>query len=143
MAFALHRLTRSTAGLLATIAPDVFDHSIRADSLAAFLGDPRHVMFLAEEDGVVIGMGSGLDYFHPDKPPHFFINEVGVSPLHQRRGIGRALVEALLDEARRRGCTFAWLGTDLTNVGGNACFSKVPGVEPAQPFNLYEWDWEA
>jgi len=137
----LQRLTRTTASLLDRLDPDVFDHPIRADSLEAFLADPRHVMFLAVERGVVIGMASGFEYFHPDKPPHFFINEVGVSSAHQRRGIGRSLVEALLAEARRRGCSFAWLGTERDNVGGNACFGSVPGVAPAQPFNLYEWDW--
>jgi len=55
--------------------------------LEAFLNDARHVMFVAVESGQVVGMGSAVEYFHPDKPPQLWINEVGVAPAFQRRGI--------------------------------------------------------
>lgn len=133
-------LTQSNAALLNDVAPDVFDNAIDPASLAAFLADPRHVMFVAVHDGVVVGMASAFEYFHPDKQPQMFVNEVGVSPAHQRRGIGRKLVQALLDTARARGCVFAWLGTSSDNTAAQACFAAVPGAAPAQPFLLYEWD---
>jgi len=135
-------LTADNAGLLDTVAPDVFDHAIDAEQLAAFLDDPRHVMVLAVADGTVVGMASAVEYFHPDKMPQLWINEVGVAPTHRRLGIGRRLVQALIDLAEVRGCTYAWLGTENDNVSGKACFSSVPEGEPPQPFLLYEWDLE-
>lgn len=135
-------LSQSNAALLNNIAPDVFDNAIDPRSLSAFLADPRHIMFVAVHDGVVVGMASAFEYFHPDKPSQLFVNEVGVTPAHQRRGIGRKLVEALLDAARTRGCVFAWLGTATDNTAGQACFASVPGVAKPQPFLLYEWDLE-
>jgi len=135
-------LSQSNAALLENIAPDVFDNAIDPKSLAAFLDDPRHIMFVAINDGVVVGMASAFEYFHPDKPPQMFVNEVGVSPAYQRRGIGRKLVEALLHAARTRGCVFAWLGTATDNIPGQACFASVPGVAKPQPFLLYEWNLE-
>lgn len=136
------RLTPLNASLLDRIAPGVFDEPVQPQFLAAFLADPRHVMFLAIEDGEVIGMCSGVEYFHPDKPPQLWINEVGVSPVHEKRGIGRRLTGALVEEAERRNCVYAWLGTAHDNVAAQACFSKVPEVEPPQAFLLYEWDLE-
>lgn len=136
------KLDRANTGLLDHIAPEVFDHAIHAGYLAAFLSDPRHLMFVALEDDVVVGMVSGVEYFHPDKPPQMWINEVGVAAAHRRRGLGRRLVAALVDAARRRGCVYAWLGTEQDNVIAQACFRSVPGVETAQPFLLYEWDLE-
>lgn len=62
------RLDRTTAPLLSNLAPDVFDYAINPTSLAAFIDDARHVMYLVEEAGVVVGMASGVEYFHPDKP---------------------------------------------------------------------------
>ena len=53
--------------------------------------DPRHLMLVAIEDDLVVGMASAVEYFHPDKPPQMWINEVVVSPAWQRRGTGRAL----------------------------------------------------
>jgi ribosomal protein S18 acetylase RimI-like enzyme len=133
-------LSQSNAALLNDIAPDVFDHAINPKSLTAFLADPRHIMVVAVQDGVVVGMATAFEYFHPDKPPQMFVNEVGVTPAHQRRGIGRKLVEALLDTARTRGCVFAWLGTATDNVAAQACFASVANVAKPQPFLLYEWD---
>jgi ribosomal protein S18 acetylase RimI-like enzyme len=135
-------LSQSNATLLNNIAPDVFDNAIDPKSLAAFLDDPRHIMVVAVQHDVVIGMATAFEYFHPDKPPQIFVNEVGVTPAHQRRGIGRKLVEALLDAARTRGCVFAWLGTATDNIPGQACFASVSGAAKAQPFLLYEWDLE-
>jgi len=136
----IRALTSVNADLLESVAPGVFDNEIRPEYAQAFLDDPRHAMFVAVDDGTVIGMASSFEYFHPDKPQQLFINEVGVAPTHRRRGIGRKLVEALISYAERRGCTYAWLGTDSDNRAGQACFSSVPDVEAPQTFLLYEWD---
>jgi len=136
----LVELTAKTAGLLDRLAPDVFDEPILTESLRAFLADPRHLMLLAVAGGVVIGKASGTELFHPDKPAQLFINEVDVTPEWRRRGVGRALVSALVARARARGCSYAWLGTGRDNAAGNACFGSVPGVERAEDFVLYEWD---
>lgn len=136
----IERLTEQNANWLDERAAEVFDNPIRADSLAAFLADPRHVMFFAREGTLVVGMASAVEYFHPDKSPQLWINEVGVSPSHRRRGIGRRLVQALIEHARARGCVYAWLGTDQDNQPAQACFSSVPDGEPAEAFLLYEWE---
>lgn len=126
--------------LLDNVAEDVFDNEIDQQSLAAFLEDPRHLLVVAIVDGCVVGMASGFEYFHPDKPPQLFVNEVGVTPGLQRRGIGRRLVDRLLDVGRRRGCVYAWLGTAADNQAGRACFGSIPSAEGPEPFLLYEWD---
>ena len=136
----IRRLTAANAGLLDALAPDVFDNPVDPRALAAFLADTRHVMFVAVENGVVVGMASAFEYLHPDKPPQLFINEVGVTPSHQRRGIGHALTKALVQEARARGCTYAWLGTATDNTPAQACFASVPGAGKPQSFLLYEWE---
>ncbi len=133
-------MSHANADLLRHVAPDVFDNPIEAPELQKFLDDPRHIMMLAVDDNTVVGMASAFEYFHPDKKQQLFINEVGVAPTHRRRGIGRDLVAALLDEARTRGCVFAWLGTDVDNRPAQACFASVTGVASPEPFLLYEWD---
>ena len=126
----MHRLDR--------LAPDVFDGPIDATQLAAFVADPRHLMILAVEDETVVGMASAVEYLHPDKTPQIWINEVGVTPGHRRRGIGRRLVELVLETARARGCSGAWLGTEPDNVAARRCYDGVSNGEPA-PAVFYEW----
>ena len=143
MAVVVVRLSAENTTLLNRIADDVFDGPIDQQQLAAFVTDPRHLMMLAVEDDTVIGMASGVEYFHPDKPPQMWINEVGVASAHRRRGIGRALTASLVQEAKTRGCVYAWLGTDQDNEAGQACFGSVPGVDSPRPFLLFEWDFES
>lgn len=140
MAIEFQVLCSDNAELLASVAADVFDHDIDPANLKRFVDDPRHVMVVATEGRMVVGMASAVEYFHPDKPPQLWINEVGVAATHRRQGIGRALVEAMLKVAEDRDCVYAWLGTDVDNVAGQACFASVPAVEKPQPFLLYEWD---
>lgn len=142
MEFDIHLLTSANSELLNRIGPKVFDNPIDAFQLRAFIDDARHVMLLAVDDGTVVGMASAVEYFHPDKQPQLWINEVGVASTHRRQGIGRRLVEALVRIAEERVCIFAWLGTDVENIAAQACFKSVPDVEEPQPFLLYEWDIE-
>jgi ribosomal protein S18 acetylase RimI-like enzyme len=135
-------LCHENAELLKDIAPEVFDHEINPQYLAAFLGDPRHIMYLALDNKVVVGMASAVEYFHPDKPPQLWINEVGVALNYRKQGIGRQLVQQLVASAKDRGCIYAWLGTDTENVAARACFGSVPEVETPQSFLLYEWELE-
>ncbi len=140
MPIEIHTLDRTNSQLLNKVAADVFDREVQSQYLSAFLDDPRHDLCFAMDDDTVIGIASAFEYFHPDKPPQLFVNEVGVAPTYRRQGIGRSLVEALLINAKERGCTYAWLGTDADNQSGQACFSSVPGASAPEKFLLYEWE---
>lgn len=124
-------------GALDSVAPGVFDETIDADLTRTFVSDPRHHMMLAIESGVVVGMASAVDYVHPDKAAQLWINEIGVAPSHQRRGIGRQLLDALLAHGRTLGCTEAWLGTEVDNVPARALYEGA-GSRP-EKFMLYSF----
>ena len=128
--------------VLSRVHDDVFDNPVRAESLANFLADTRHVMAIALDDDLVIGMCSAFEYFHPDKPPHMFLNEIAVARPWRRRGIGRRLATAIMDEARRRGCTFVWAGTEHDNAAARRLFERVGEPNAAEPFVFYGWGRE-
>ena len=99
----------------------MFDDPIDAHAAREFLGDPRHRLAVATDAGVVVGFVSAVVYVHPDKPtPELWINEVGVAPSHQGRGIARRLLESTLEDARASGCREAWVLTDRSEPGGDA-----------------------
>ncbi|HEX8319306.1 GNAT family N-acetyltransferase [Longimicrobium sp.] len=131
----LRLLGPGDAGVLARVADDVFDDAVDPRWTAEFLADRRHHMIVALDEGVVVGMISAVDYVHPDKAPQLWINEVGVAPSHQRRGIARRLMDAMLQHGRAIGCTDAWLGTEETNVAARGLYESA-GSRP-EPFILY------
>jgi GNAT superfamily N-acetyltransferase len=60
-----------------------------------------------------------------------WINEVAVAPAHQRRGLGKAVLKALLEVGRTQGCKVAWVLTDEANIAATALYSSVGGTEGA------------
>ena len=112
-----------------SIADDVFDGPVRAGLAAEFLADPRHHLAVALDGGVVVGMASAVHYVHPDKPAQLFINEVGVAPGHQRRGIASQMIALLLAHGRALGCSEAWVAADEDNGPARALYAKAGGSE--------------
>jgi ribosomal protein S18 acetylase RimI-like enzyme len=129
--FHIRILERGDEGVLDAVAPDVFDDPIDARAAREFLGDPRHRLAVAIDDGVVVGFVSAVLYVHPDKPsPELWINEVGVAPSHQGQGIARRLLEATLADAQTAGCREAWVLTDETNQAARRLYQSGGG-EPS------------
>lgn len=121
-------LRRGDEHVLAAVADDVFDDPLDPAATAAFLADPRHHLAVAIDAGVVVGFASAVVYVHPDKPrPELWINEVGVASTHQRRGLGRELLHALLEVARRERCSEAWVLADRSNTGAQEFYASLGG----------------
>jgi aminoglycoside 6'-N-acetyltransferase I len=130
MAIEIKLLGRQDAGVLANIAPDVFDDPIDAGRAEEFLADPRHHLAVAVEDGLVVGFVSAVHYVHPDKPrPELWINEVGVAATHRGRGLGTRLLRAVFATARGLGCAEAWVGTDRANTAAMRLYAAAGSTE--------------
>jgi GNAT superfamily N-acetyltransferase len=116
--------------VLRRVAPDVFDDPLNPRATREFLHDPRHHIVVAIDADVVVGFATAVHYVHPDKPsPELWINEVGVAPTHHQRGIGKALLEGLLDRARALGCREAWVLTERGNQPAMRLYQAAGGVE--------------
>jgi aminoglycoside 6'-N-acetyltransferase I len=128
------------ASALDSVAPDVFDNAIDPRWTAEFLVDPRHHLAVAIIDDRVVGMASAVHYVHPDKAPQLWINEVAVAAPYRRHGIGRRLVQALLERGRELGCSEGWVGTEPGNAAARRLYAAAGGVEDPKPFVLVEFD---
>ena len=123
--------------ILERVADDVFDRPVDPHWSAEFLADPRHHLAVAIDGGIVVGMASGVHYLHPDKPPQLFINEVGVASSHQGRGIGRRVLDALLERGRSLGCSEAWVLTDESNSIARKLYAAAGGEIDSDPAIMY------
>jgi GNAT superfamily N-acetyltransferase len=89
--------------VLDRVAPDVFDYPVAPRWAAEFLGDPRHHLAVALDDGVV--------------------------PTHQRQGIAGRLLAALLDHGARLGCVQGWVLTSPANTAARQLYARAGGRE--------------
>jgi len=121
-------LESSDDAVLRNVAPGVFDNALDPALVAEFLHDKRHHLAVAIDQDQVVGFASGVHYVHPDKPAELFINEVAVAPSHHRRGIGKAVIEALLERATLLGCREAWVLTDRDNQAAMGLYASTGGA---------------
>ena len=137
MTIEIRLLSPEDASALDRLAADVFDKPISRELTSEFLNDARHHVVVGIEDGVVVGMATGVHYVHPDKPAQLFINEVGVASSHRGRGIGRGLIERLVRRAEELGCTEAWVLTDPDNAAARRLYESVGAEAPPDDCVMY------
>jgi len=110
--------------------PDYFK-PVRADDVAAWfrsrLDEPTTAAWIAEADGRPVGYV--LTFFHErgENPFHrgrrwCEIDQIAVDPEWRRRGIGRALMAAALEEADKRGLRDVELFSWAFNTEAHAMF---------------------
>ncbi len=134
----IRRVTRSEA---VRAAGQLFDAAPRPQATERFLADERHHLLIAYLDGVPAGMVTGVEMTHPDKGTEMFLYEMGVAESFRRRGIGQALVSALADLARERGCYGMWVITGEDNVAARATYHRAGGV-PEHGQMVFAWAFQ-
>jgi ribosomal protein S18 acetylase RimI-like enzyme len=105
----------------------LFDHRPDEAATERFLRSPGHHLLLAYVGGTPAGMVTGVEMTHPDKGTEMFLYELGVDEAFRNRGVGRALVGALRDLARERGCYDMWALTDDDNPAALATYQAAGG----------------
>jgi aminoglycoside 6'-N-acetyltransferase I len=144
MAVDIKLLGPRDAGVLAKVAPDVFDDPIDAGLAEEFLADPRHHLAVAVEDGWVVGFVSAVHYVHPDKQrPELWINEVGVAATHRGRGLATRLLRAVFEAARRVGCAEAWVLTDRANTAAMRLYAAAGRARAPTDHVMFTFELDA
>ena len=133
----IHAIDSTNAELLHTAA-EVFRGAPPDDS---FVADPGSVAFVAEVGGEILGWCWGYVLPRPDGQSMMLIYDLEVRPESRRQGIGRGLVTAMLETARERGASKAWLTTAHDNSPARALYSHLGG-QPALHGESAEYWWD-
>jgi ribosomal protein S18 acetylase RimI-like enzyme len=120
-------------------AEHLFDGPVVRDAARRFLAEPGSHLCVAYEDGAPAGFVSGVELTHPDKGTELFLYELGVDERFRRRGIGAAMVRALAELGRARGCSEMWVLTDRSNEAALATYRRAGGGAEADQV-LLAWD---
>jgi ribosomal protein S18 acetylase RimI-like enzyme len=122
-----------------TAARVLFDRPLQPDAVARFMADPIHHLLLAYDGDLPVGFVSGIEVTHPDKGTEMFLYELAVDEAARNRGIGRALVGALAELARSRGCYGMWVLTDDGNPAALRAYAAAGGKRESPDAVLFNW----
>jgi ribosomal-protein-alanine N-acetyltransferase len=107
-------------------------------TMAAEVGGPHGYYLVAEAaDGGIDGYAGLLA---PEGSGQADIQTIAVVERARRRGLGRTLMLALLNEARRRGATEVFLEVRADNPGAQALYRQLGFAEIAVRPNYYQPD---
>ena len=120
----------------AAAAGHLFGRVLRPEAARRFLADRRHHLLIAYQDGFPAGMIAGVELPHPDRGTEMFLSELTVHESCRRRGIGRALVSALAELARRIGCYGMWVVPDEDDAAAKATYHDAGGRPETDQFVL-------
>jgi ribosomal protein S18 acetylase RimI-like enzyme len=111
---------------------------------ARYLGDllasPATYVFLARWGQVPVGYLSAYRFPRLDQVgDQVYLFDIEVDSAARRRGIGRQLVERLLDACRADTVPLVWAGTALDNVAAQRTFEAAGGRRISETYVEYEF----
>ncbi|TCC02941.1 GNAT family N-acetyltransferase [Kribbella soli] len=113
---------RPPSGVLAAVTGWVADALHHA-------GEPDRFVFVAEDGGDIAGFVSGEQRAHWSGDRELYVGELVVSPQHEGRGVGRALMDAVTDHARQQGLVTITLDTGAANTNARTFYSHLGFAE--------------
>lgn len=104
---------------------EAFPEDVWHERAAGGASGADRVTFIAERDGQWVGLATGLaaDPDEPDKGEPLLVG-MFVEPVERGRGLGAALVAAVVAWARARGATSLYLWVTATNDSAIALYDK-------------------
>lgn len=101
-----------------------------AEVARATLQQPDTYTIVARVDGEIVGYAVGVLHDIPEslfahECKHLYLDQIAVDPAFRRKGIGRELVKALLNYARREGLEQVALDTWEFNEGARSFFLSM------------------
>jgi len=123
-------------------AGHLFDNAVDQGATARFLMEAGHHLLVAYDKERPVGFASGVELTHPDKGTEMFLYELEVDESFRRRGIGTALVNALVALARERGCYGVFVFTDDDNAPARTTYRRAGGREVSRQL-MIEWIFPA
>ena len=122
------RLRAGDIGMVLRMNDDFREGFAAREHAERFLADARNWLFAAIEGGRVIGFAYGYELTRlSGARAMLYVHEVGVTEGRQRRGVGSALMRALMDECRAADIGKLFLTAYRSNAGANALYRSLGG----------------
>lgn len=112
------------------------------ETIVKFLSNSQNILLSAELDNAPVGQLIGYILDRWDKnEPMLFLYSVDVAEPYQRRGIGKALIEAVRKLGRTEGCSEAFVFANESNLPAMQLY-KSTGGKRSNPDDVVMFEYD-
>ena len=104
------------------------------------LDDDRCYLIVATDETDIVGILSA--YRFPDVVSGgglVYLYDIEVERRNRKSGIGRAMIQRLLDICKSDNVAFVWAGTDVSNKSARILFERTGAYPKGESYAEYEW----
>lgn len=113
--------------------------AVESDPETALASDACYAYLAFADDAPVGLLGAYRLPGLTGRGPLVYLYDIVVAPGRRGEGVGRALIDALLEACRRDGVRVVWAGTDAGNAAARSLF-EASGARPnGESYSEYEW----
>jgi len=106
------------------------DETIARETFRRLNEDPRYFAFVAEDDGRLVGIVQCVIHASTWTPCDYcYLGDLFVDPASRGKGAARALIEAVYEEARRRGLARVHWLTQESNHTARKLYDKLASYD--------------
>ena len=110
----------------------------KIDLVEGLKNNPKALVLLAENQGIFTGLLVAFENFSTfTARPMMNIHDVTVPKQHRKKGIGRKLMNALIEEAEKRNCSRITLEVRKDNIPAQNLYKDLGFSEP--PPGMFYW----
>ncbi len=107
------------------VASEISPEDYNEEDFKEFLLKTESVFVIAYFEEQLAGMASAKVLNKPTGEIWLYIDEVDVCENHQKKGIGKALMNYLINYAKEYNCNEVWVGTEVDNEPANALYKSL------------------
>ena len=114
------------------------DPEVDLAAVREYLADDRNVFLLAYEGSEALGFLRGTELLQlSTRRKQMFLYEIGVDEEFRQRGVGKALINALLRDCRERGFEEVFVFTDPANLAAVALYRATGATTETPADRMY------
>ena len=126
------RLKKEHSEILAELEKLCFPHPWSQKAIEDEVHNPNAYFVTAVDEEKVLGYG-GMHCSHKE----CYVDNIAVFGHHRKKGVGTAIVEALIQEAKRQGAEFISLEVRPSNRAAVGLYTKLGFAEEGRRRNFY------